>query len=44
MVNVREMFELLTEHKELLIENNMLSVEGWNNMGISLWKEYDFDN
>jgi len=44
MVNVREMFELLTEHKGLLIENNMLSVEGWNNMGFSLWKEYDFDN
>ena len=43
MKNVHEMFELLTECKQLLIENNMLSEDGYNNSDYPLWKGYDFD-
>ncbi len=41
MVNVEEMFNLLSEHKQLLIDNNMLSKDGYNNSGFQLWKNHD---
>ena len=42
MVNVKEMFEFLSEHKQVLIENDMLSKDGYNNCGVPLWKNYNF--
>lgn len=44
MVNVRKMFNLLSKHKQLLIDNNMLSKNGRNNFGIPLWENYNFDS
>ena len=43
MVNVRKMFNLLSKHKQLLIDNDMLSKDGYNNSGFPLWKNHDFD-
>ena len=43
MVNVRKMFNLLSKHKQLLIDNNMLSKNGRNNMGFPLWENYNFN-
>ena len=42
MVNVESMFEFLSKHKQVLIDNNMLSKNGYNNVGFSLWKNYNF--
>ncbi len=43
MVNVKKMYDLLCENKQLLIDNNMISKEARNNYGIPLWEEYNFD-
>ena len=43
MVNVKKMFNLLSKHKQLLIDNNMLSKDGYNNSGFPLWKNYNFN-
>ena len=43
MVNVRKMYNLLCENKQLLIDNDMISKEGRNNSGYPLWNEYAFD-
>lgn len=43
MVNVRKMFNLLSKHKQLLIDNDMLSKDGYNNSGFPLWKNHNFD-
>jgi hypothetical protein len=44
MVHVESMFDLLSKHKQLLIDNNMLSKDGYNNFGFPLWKNYNFDS
>jgi hypothetical protein len=43
MVNVKKMYKLLCENKQLLIDNNMISKEARNNFGFPLWEEYNFD-
>lgn len=43
MIKVRQMYELLCRHKQLLIDNNMVSENAWNNSGYPLWEGYDFD-
>ena len=43
MIKVRQMYKLLCQYKQLLIENNMVSEKAWNNSGYSLWEDYDFD-
>ena len=44
MVNVESMFDLLSKHRQLLIDNNMLSKDGYNKSGFPLWKNYNFDS
>jgi hypothetical protein len=43
MIKVRQMYKLLCRHKQLLIDNNMVSEKAWNNSGYPLWEDYDFD-
>ena len=43
MVNVREMYDLLCENKQLLLDNNMINKEADNNSGYPLWDNYEFD-
>ncbi|MEK9697958.1 MAG: hypothetical protein VW270_19475 [Candidatus Poseidoniales archaeon] len=43
MVNVKQMYNLLCENKQLLIDNNMINEVAWNNSGYPLWDGYDFD-
>ena len=43
MIKVRQMYNLLCRHKQLLIDNNMVSEKAWNNSGYPLWEGYDFD-
>jgi|TARA_B100001094_G_C18071017_1_gene740010 hypothetical protein len=43
MNNVEAMFNLLSKHKQLLIDNNMLSKDGRNNSGFPLWNDYEFE-
>ena len=43
MVNVRQMYEMLCQNKQLLLDNNMISKVGRNNSGYSLWEDYNFD-
>tara|TARA_R100000008_G_scaffold75864_1_gene55325 strand:+ start:1963 stop:2271 length:309 start_codon:yes stop_codon:yes gene_type:complete len=44
MVNVEKMYNLLCEHKQLLIDNDMISRNARNNSGFPLWKNYNFDS
>jgi hypothetical protein len=41
MVNVYEGYEFVKEHKQELIDNNMLSKEGFNNAGFRIWDNYE---
>jgi hypothetical protein len=43
MWNVAEVYRNLCEHKDLLIEENLVSKDAWNNSGYPLWKDYNFD-
>lgn len=43
MVNVEEVYLYLCEHKDLLIEYNMVNRDGYNNFGFPLWKNYDYE-
>lgn len=43
MENVEEMYVLLCECKELLIEENMISESAKNNFNFPLWDDYNFD-
>jgi hypothetical protein len=43
MVNVEQMYNLLCEHKQLLIDNSMISKVARGNSGYPLWEGYDFD-
>ena len=42
MVNVEEMYNLLCEHSEMLVEENMISERGFNNFGFPLWEDFGF--
>jgi len=42
MVNVEEMYNLLCEHSEMLVEENMISERGFNDFGFPLWEDFDF--
>tara|TARA_R100000234_G_scaffold24197_2_gene13898 strand:+ start:4682 stop:4966 length:285 start_codon:yes stop_codon:yes gene_type:complete len=42
MINVKEMFEFLSKHKQVLIQHGMLTKDGYNNFGFPLWKNYNF--
>ena len=44
MVNVMGVYQYLCKHKDLLIEYNMVSKDGWNNSGLTLWENYNFDD
>jgi len=43
MKDVEEMYHLICDNKQLLIENNMLNEHGRNNFGFPLWENHDFD-
>lgn len=36
-------YDFAVDHKEELIEMNMISKDGWNNFGFPLWKDYGFE-
>jgi hypothetical protein len=42
MVNVEYVYKVLKEQKDLLISENMVSKNGFNNSGFSLWEDYNF--
>lgn len=41
MENVHKVYKYLVKHKQELIEYNLLSKDGMNNFGFTLWKDYD---
>ena len=41
MENVYEVYEYLVIHKQKLREYNLLSKDGFNNFGFTLWKNYN---
>ena len=41
MENVAKVYEYLVKHKEELMEYDLLSKEGTNNFGFTLWNDYD---
>jgi len=43
MTDVKAMYVLLCENKELLLDNNMISESARNNSGYPLWDNFDFD-
>jgi hypothetical protein len=43
MRDVRNMYMFLCEHKEELIEYELINKDGFNNSGFPLWKNYEFD-
>lgn len=43
MVRVEEMYRMLCDNKQVLIDNNLVSRDAQNNSGFPLWKDYDFD-
>ena len=38
----RRCYNYIKENKEFFIENDMVSPEGYNNFGFTLWKNYNF--
>jgi hypothetical protein len=42
MVNVEHVYDILVNHKDLLISENMVSKSGLNNSGFPLWVDYNF--
>jgi hypothetical protein len=42
MKNVAYVYGVLLQHKDLLIKENMLSKNGFNNSGFPLWTDYNF--
>jgi hypothetical protein len=42
MVNVEHVYKVLKDHKDLLISENMVSKNGFNNSGFPLWADYNF--
>ena len=43
MSRVKEMYALICQHKDLLIDSDMISEKASNNSGYPLWEEYRFD-
>jgi len=43
MENVHEMFDYLVKNKRALKKYNLVSRDGYNNAGVPLWENYDFD-
>jgi len=41
MENVAEVYDYLVKHKGKLMEYNLLSKDGMNNFGFTLWKNYN---
>ena len=41
MENVHKVYKYLVKHKQELIEYNLLSKDGMNNFGFTLWKDHD---
>ena len=44
MRNVHETFMYLVSKKDVLVEKRLISKDGYNNSGFSLWKDYNFDD
>ena len=42
MRNVQETFMYLVSKKDVLVEKRLISKDGYNNSGFSLWKDYNF--
>jgi hypothetical protein len=42
MVNVEYVYKVLKEQKDLLISENMVSKNGFNNSGFPLWNDHNF--
>ena len=42
MIQVVNVYEFLCKHKSELIDLNLVSKDGINNLGLELWKDYDF--
>jgi hypothetical protein len=40
--SVNYVYAMLKGHKELLVKENMISKNGFNNSGFSLWEDYNF--
>lgn len=36
-------YNYMCEHKQELIEKDLISEKGWNNCGFTLWSNYNFD-
>lgn len=36
-------YEYMCDIKDILIENDLISKEAWNNSGFGLWSNYNFD-
>ena len=43
MENVEEIFQYLVTVKKELVDFKLISKDGFNNSGFSLWKDYDFE-
>lgn len=35
-------YDYMKEHKDYLVENDLVSEKAWNNSGFPLWNSYDF--
>ena len=42
LYNVKDVYNYLVKNREKLIANRMVSPEGRNNFGCTLWKKYEF--
>jgi len=43
MINVEQMYILLCNNKQLIIDHNLISKSATNNFGYALWNDYNFD-
>jgi len=41
--NVVKVYKYILKHKEYLTDKGFISMNGWNNSGYPLWKDYDFE-
>ena len=42
MTHVGDIYDVLVEHKDLLIANDMVSKDARNNSGFPLWNDYNY--
>jgi hypothetical protein len=40
--NVSYIYTILRNNKDLLVSEKMVAVDGFNNFGLELWKDYNF--